>query len=73
MLAKSLKKAEFDKILPAANGDQKTLFSAFNRLVDGKQDVTSNFRNSTSCFLNLRERYPSVHHRPLSGGRWWWF
>ena len=39
MLAKSLKKAEINRSLLAANGNQKALFLAFNKLVDGKQDA----------------------------------
>ena len=34
LLAKSLKKADFSNSLLSANGDQKKLFSAFNKLVD---------------------------------------
>ena len=34
LLAKSLKKADFNNSLLSANGDQKKLFSAFNKLVD---------------------------------------
>ena len=39
LLAKSLKTAEINRCLLAADGDQKTLFSTFNKLVDGRQDT----------------------------------